>query len=178
GFTYTALGHLHRPQRLRNGLRYSGSPLPYSFSEAGQQKGSLLVTIDAAGLAAVETVPAPVFRPLSAVRGRLDEVLRGHDDKTGHFLAVTLTDPVLPAGAMEQLRVRFPHVLRLTHDPATGEQRADTYVSRVRGRSDLEITSGFVEHVRGVAATEAETALLASALEAGRHTEAGTEQVA
>jgi exonuclease SbcD len=178
GFTYTALGHLHRPQQVGESLRYSGSPLPYSFSEAGQQKASLLVTLDATGLAAVETMPTPVFRPLSVVRGRLDEVLRGHDDKTDHFLAVTLTDAILPAGAMEQLRVRFPHVLRLTPDPETAEQSADTYASRVRGRSDLEITSGFVDHVRGVPASASETALLTAALEAGRRAEIDVEQVA
>ena len=59
GFTYTALGHLHGPQVLRDSLRYSGSPLPYSFSEAAHVKGSWLVEFDARGLARVEHVPAP-----------------------------------------------------------------------------------------------------------------------
>ncbi|HEX7355767.1 MAG TPA: exonuclease SbcCD subunit D C-terminal domain-containing protein [Mycobacteriales bacterium] len=177
GFSYTALGHLHRPQTVGDALRYSGSPLPYSFSEAGQEKGSLLVTLDADGLVGVETVPTPVFRPLAWVRGRLEEVLRDHGDLAGHFLAVTLTDPVLPAGAMERLRVPFPHVLRLAHEPETAEQHPGTYVSRVRNRSDLEIATGFVEHVRGVPATASESALLASALEAGRQTES-EQQVA
>ncbi|HEY5335798.1 MAG TPA: exonuclease SbcCD subunit D C-terminal domain-containing protein [Mycobacteriales bacterium] len=178
GFSYTALGHLHRPQQVADALHYCGSPLPFSFSEAGQDKHSLLVTLDAAGLASVEPVPAPVFRRLSVVRGLLADVLRGHDDQAEHFVSVTLTDAVVPAGAMEHLRTRFPYVLRLGHEPATGDLSTATYTSRVRGRSDLEITSGFVDHVRGVPATESETALLTSALEAGHRAEIDVEQVA
>ena len=178
GFTYTALGHLHRPQQVGPALRYSGSPLPFSFSEARQVKGSLLVTLDAAGLASVETVPAPVLRPLSAVRGRLKDVLRGHDACVGHFLAVTLTDPVPPVGAMEQLRARFPYVLRLTFEPEVGERPGTTYTARVQGRSDLEVATGFVEHVRGVAADTVETALLAEALEAARRSASPAAEVA
>ena len=49
GIDYTALGHLHGAQRLREGLRYSGSPLAYSFSEAGHTKGSWLVELSAPG---------------------------------------------------------------------------------------------------------------------------------
>ena len=70
GVDYTALGHLHGAQRLREGLRYSGSPLAYSFSEAAHAKGSWLVELDAAGLARVEQVPSPPARRLTVLRGR------------------------------------------------------------------------------------------------------------
>jgi exonuclease SbcD len=56
GFSYAALGHLHGQQTLAGHLRYSGSPLPYSFSEAAHRKGSWLVELDAAGTARVERV--------------------------------------------------------------------------------------------------------------------------
>src|SRR4051794_25848475 len=81
GFTYTALGHLHGPQVLDDGLRYSGSPLAYSFSEAAHVKGSWLVELSASGLGRVEHVPTPVPRRLSTLRGRLDDLLgsRAHD---------------------------------------------------------------------------------------------------
>src|ERR1700729_1672301 len=68
GFGYTALGHLHGPQTLGERLRYSGSPLPYSFSEAGQAKGSWLADLDERGNVQVERVPAPQFRRLSVLR--------------------------------------------------------------------------------------------------------------
>ena len=75
GFGYVALGHLHGQQTVAPHLRYSGSPLPYSFSEASHRKGSWLVDLDDAGAARVEQVPAPVYRRLSVLRGRLADLL-------------------------------------------------------------------------------------------------------
>ena len=173
GFTYTALGHLHGPQTLAAGLRYSGSPLAYSFSEAGHTKGSWLVELDATGLARVEHVPAPVPRPLSALRGPLDELLtsRAHDAVADHFLSVTLTDPARPDEAMTRLRSRFPHVLVLTWEPVEGAADERSYGARVRGRSDLEVAEAFVEHVRRTPATAGERQLLEEAFEAGRRSD-------
>ena len=59
GFGYVALGHLHGQQTVAPHLRYSGSPLPYSFSEASHRKGSWLVELDGTGTARAERVPAP-----------------------------------------------------------------------------------------------------------------------
>jgi DNA repair protein SbcD/Mre11 len=169
GFTYTALGHLHGPQVLRDSLRYSGSPLPYSFSEAGHTKGSWLVELDARGLARVEQVPAPVHRRLTVLKGELDELLTSSrfGDSEQDFVSVTLTDPARPEAAFDRLRSRFPHVLTMSWEPA-GEAPAGSYRARVAERSDLEVAGGFVEHVRRTPATEGEQALLVEALEAGR----------
>jgi exonuclease SbcD len=169
-FDYGALGHLHGPQVLDDGLRYSGSPLAYSFSEAAHRKLSWLVELDARGLARVEAVPAPVPRRLSALRGRLPDLLSSpaHADVEDDWLSVVLTDPVRPDEAMARLSLRFPHVLVLQHEPEGAVRDDRTYGARVRGLDDLEVSAGFVEHVRGGPASEAERALLAAALEAGR----------
>ena len=89
-------------------------------------------------------------------------------------MAATLTDPVRPRGAMDRLRARFPHTLQLAFEPE-GADAAErlSYAARVRGRSDLEIATEFVEHVRQVAPTSEESALLRDALEAGRLAEVG-----
>lgn len=94
GVDYVALGHLHGPQTLAEHLRYSGSPLAYSFSEARQRKSVWLVDLDAAGLAEVRRHELPVPRPLATLRGELAELLSApeHDEWAGHFLSVTLTD--------------------------------------------------------------------------------------
>ena len=177
GIDYTALGHLHGAQVLRPGLRYSGSPLAYSFSEAGHTKGSWLVSLGAQGLEAVELVPAPVPRRLSTLRGALpallaDPTLAAQEDD---FLSVVLTDEVRPDDAMTRLRSRFPHVLVLDWQPEGAVADDRTYGARVAGRSDLEVVTEFVRHVRGAgstsdagACTEDDTALLQQALEAGR----------
>ena len=177
GIDYTALGHLHGAQVLRPGLRYSGSPLAFSFAEAAQPKGSWLVELDAAGLAGVERVPAPVPRRLSTLTGPLAELLvdprlaaQEHD-----WLSVVLTDPVRPEDPMARLRSRFPHVLVLDWQPEGAVADERTYGARVAGRDDLALVSEFVRHVRcggstsdAGAADDGERALLAQALEAGR----------
>ena len=172
GVDYAALGHLHGAQRLRDGVRYSGSPLAYSFSEERHHKGVLLVDLAAAagGTAVVEHLPTPVPRPIARISGRLDELLTdarwsGH---TEHFLQVTLTDPRRPREPMERLRARFPHVLVLAFAPegeVEGAQRS--YARRLRGRSDLEVAGDFVTHVRSAPEAD-ESALLGEAFESVR----------
>jgi exonuclease SbcD len=170
GFTYSALGHLHGPQVLAEGLRYSGSPLAYSFSEAAHTKGAWFVELSGAGLARVEHVPAPVPRRLSTVRATLAELLTSssYDDVARDWLQVILTDPARPDDAMARLTARFPHVLVLRHEPGGVPADAATYAARVAGRTPLEIGAAFVEHVRRTPAEASETALLRAAIEHSR----------
>jgi DNA repair protein SbcD/Mre11 len=71
---YIALGHIHRPQKVGglDHIRYSGSPIPLGFDEAGQQKEVLLIDLDATGLRAVTPLPVPCWQPLVSLRGDLD----------------------------------------------------------------------------------------------------------
>lgn len=170
GFSYVALGHLHGQQTIAENLRYSGSPLPYSFSEAAHKKGSWLVEVGDGGKTRAERVPAPVYRRLSVLRGRLGELLcspeyRRYEDD---FVSVTLTDTQRPDRAMDRLRVRFPHILTLEFKPEGVTQDCRTYGQKVAGRDDLAIASEFVAHVRNTAPTSAEQQLLAEAFEAAR----------
>lgn len=170
GFDYVALGHLHRPQVIAGHLRYSGSPLAYSFSEAGQVKGSWLVELGAAGLGRVEHVPVPAGRRLTRLRGPLAELLTDprHAGAEDDYVAAVLTDPDRPSSAMDRLRTRFPHLLLLSHEPAAGPEDSRDYRARVVGRSDLGVAADFVCHVRGTAASEAELRWLRRAFEAVR----------
>src|ERR1700761_4247479 len=171
GFSYVALGHLHGRQTLTETMRYSGSPLPYSFSEKDHKKGTWLVEVGVDGTASAEWVPAPVYRRLSTLTGRIDDLLtsREHDGRSGDFLAVTLTDTARPEGAMDRLRARFPHILTLEFKPegVTADRRS--YGQKVRGRDDLMVAAEFVRHVRNTDASEPERALLADAFAAARN---------
>ena len=73
---YIALGHIHRPQKVggQEHIRYSGSPIPLSFDEAGQQKEVLLVDLDQIGLCGITPLPVPRFQPLLGLRGTLEEI--------------------------------------------------------------------------------------------------------
>jgi exonuclease SbcD len=175
GFSYVALGHLHGQQTLAGHLRYSGSPLPYSFSEATHRKGSWLVELDAEGNARAERVPAPAFRTLSLLRGRLADLLssREYARYENDFVSVTLTDPSRPEAPMDALRTRFPHILVLAFEPEGAVSGAGCYRARVAGRDDQAIGEEFVQHVRNAPATGGERRLLADAFQAVRTEEAG-----
>lgn len=172
GFGYTALGHLHGRQMLSPTVRYSGSPLAYSFSEARHQKGSWLVEVDAAGIGEVREVLWEAPRTLAVLRGKLDALLSAGDYAwaEGAYCQITLTDTLRPAQAMERLRARFPDTLMLGFDPeGAGVAAKASYSSRLaEADDDLAICCGFLEHVRGRSADDAEAAVLAEALEAVR----------
>ena len=170
GFSYVALGHLHGRQALAGNIRYSGSPLPYSFSEATHRKGSWLVELDAVGTVQAELVPAPVFRRLNGITGTLADLLgsSAYDQYEQDFVSVVLTDPVRPEGAMDALRTRFPHILVLAYEPSGVVADGLGYRARVAGRDDLSIAAEFVRHVRNAPATDGERALLRSAFDAVR----------
>jgi DNA repair protein SbcD/Mre11 len=174
GVDYVALGHLHRPQTITPRLRYSGSPLAYSFGEAGQDKQVWLVDLDATGLAGVRALALPTPRPLTVLTGTLDELLAdpAHAAVEEHFVSARLTDAVRPADPMRQLQARFPHCVHLEWSGSAGGGDGRSYQERLRGRSDLEVAREFVTHVRGgVGASEAERELLVRALGAAAREE-------
>jgi exonuclease SbcD len=173
GVDYVALGHLHRPQTLTPRMRYSGSPLAYSFGEAGQQKQAWLVDLDAHGLAGVRPVPLPTPRELTVVTGTLAELLEDpvHEPVEEHFVSARLTDPVRPVDPMRRLQSRFPHCVHLEWSGAGAAADGRSYQERMRGRSDLDVAAEFVAHVRGVGANAAERELLAQALGAADRAE-------
>jgi exonuclease SbcD len=168
GFSYVALGHLHGQQTLADHLRYSGSPLPYSFSEKNHKKGSWLVEVGIDGKTRVERVAAPVYRRLAGLAGRIDDLLTSaeYDGREDDFIAVTLTDPARPEAAMDRLRRRFPHILTLEFKPDGVNRDQRSYRERVKGRDDLTVAAEFVRHVRNTEATEFEHELLADAFTA------------
>ena len=171
GMDYVALGHLHGRQQITGTVRYSGSPLAYSFSEHAQAKGCWLVELGPSGLDRVEAVPFPVPRPLALMRGRIGDLLTdpGHARHEGSWCQVTLTDPERPADAMRRLRTRFPYTLELRFEPqGAGVDAEVSYTDRVRGRSDLEVCTGFLAHVRGRGVTTEEVDLLRAAFEDAR----------
>ncbi len=168
GVSYAALGHLHGSATVTPTVRYSGSPLAYSFSETGHTKGSWLVELGAAGVCAADFVEAPVPRRLAQLRGRMDDLLTSaeHRPLEDCWLAVTLTDPQRPQLAMERLRRRFPHTLTLAFEPE-GRPAAGRgpVLPHLVGRSDLDIALGFVEEVRALEASTEEELLLQLACE-------------
>ncbi|MET9322758.1 exonuclease SbcCD subunit D [Streptomyces sp. NPDC003038] len=180
GVDYAALGHLHGCQTINERVRYSGSPLAYSFSEADHRKTMWLVDLGAEGeIVSAERIDTPVPRALGRLRGRLDDLLEdpayaAYEDS---WVEATLTDPVRPEDPMARLAARFPHTLSLAFDPeGRAEQSGASYAQRLKGRSDQEIAEDFVAHVRGGGpADEAERTVLRGAFDDVRAQDARQE---
>ncbi|MFJ3857023.1 exonuclease SbcCD subunit D [Streptomyces sp. NPDC090085] len=170
GVDYAALGHLHGCQSVNERVRYSGSPLAYSFSEADQRKTMWLIDLGPQGeIRTAERLDTPVPRALARLRGRLDELLDdpAHAVHEDAWVEATLTDAVRPDDPMARLAARFPHTLTLAFDPQGREEETGaSYAQRLRGRSDQEIAEDFVAHVRGGGQPdEAERAVLRGAFD-------------
>lgn len=115
-FDYVALGHLHKPQKVsRETMRYSGSPLAYSFSEADHPKTIPLLEFRAKGDVRVELLPLHPRRAMRTIQGSIAEVLSPEflaQQKTEDYLQVILTD-VAVVDAMAKLRGAYPNIMRL-----------------------------------------------------------------
>ncbi|WP_172650308.1 exonuclease SbcCD subunit D [Rhodococcus opacus] len=179
GVDYVALGHLHSPQTLAANIRYSGSPLPYSFGERTHSKAVYLVDLDADGLRAVERVDLPVVRGLRQLTGTVQELLEDDTfrDAEDCYVSAVLTDPERPVDAMRSLQTRFPFAVHLEwQHPEGGDDLR--YRDKVHGRSDLQITRSFLTDVRSEPST-GEIRLVEAALGfAGRSGEDTAEVVA
>jgi exonuclease SbcD len=141
GIGYVALGHLHRPQELGDGrLVYSGTPMPYSFSE-DHDKSVRVLNVDNQGIKS-EIVKSTVGRKVATIEGTLSDILlsaqhRAHEHS---FVRVRITDSNLQIGAMAKIRARFPHALELEQTLLTA--RAPLTAEAIRGlttRSEEEV---------------------------------------
>lgn len=175
GHDYVALGHLHRPQSVgSDAVRYSGTPLPYSFAET-DPKEVLLVDLGAEGVTNVESVPVPMGRPVAKLRGTIEELLGAEEYEayTEHFVLAELTETEYVTDARDRLTVRFPHVVEIQ---LVGVERAVADIvddeGRAIARSALEPIDAAVafwtEMSGGTEPTDDERSVLAHAFDALR----------
>ena len=119
-FDYVALGHLHRPQRVgRETMRYSGTPLKYSFSEADHTKSVTVVTMGGKDDIEIVEMPLVPFREMREVRGTYNEVMNRNsyrDTNTDDYIRIVLTDEQDEPDAMAKLRNVYPNLMRWEYD--------------------------------------------------------------
>ena len=122
-FDYVALGHLHGAQHIgRETIRYAGSPLKYSFSEARQHKSVTVVTLGEKGDVQVRTVALTPLRELREIRGSYDELTARsfyeHTTYRSDYLHLILTDEQDVFDAISRLRTIYPYLMTLDYDNA------------------------------------------------------------
>mgnify|MGYP001025710615 FL=1 len=149
-FDYVALGHIHSPQHIgRETLRYCGTPLKYSFSEAEQQKSVVVMEIKEKGDVLIEKVPLKPLRNLRKIRGTYMELMskdfyEGTD--TGDYLQITLTDEEDVPDGMAKLRTVYPNLMQLVYDNSrTRQSRQVEVTERVEQKSEMELFEEFYE---------------------------------
>ncbi len=110
GFDYVALGHIHKPQAIEKHIRYSGSPLKYSFgAEESQEKGVVVIDTDTMD---IRFVPISPLRERRSVTGTFDEIL-AREDIVEDYLRLYVTDKYAGLELIGQLRERFPYLLEV-----------------------------------------------------------------
>jgi exonuclease SbcD len=171
GVDYVALGHLHGPQEISADpvVRYSGTPLAYSFSEEAHAKSVTIVDIGTDGAVSVETVPTPVPRRLKKLTGDLDDLLADplHAEYEGHWVWADLTDARRPEDAMERVRSRFPHCIQLSWQPRIGGDPLTTVDVRIDPTTadPVDVVLAFIEHVTSTPPTDDEAVLARESVE-------------
>lgn len=170
-YDYVALGHLHAPQAVgRAELRYSGSPLKYSFSEASQTKSVTEVVLEEKGSVRISELPLRPLRDLKRIRGRFEELSQKcfYDGTEFRecYLDITLTDEQDVPDALQKLRLIYPYIMHLGYDNRR---------TRQTGRPELpeseeelpaeELIREFYRQQNGQELTSEQAALLAEILE-------------
>ena len=149
-FDYVALGHIHSPQNVGNDqIRYCGTPLKYSFSEAGQQKSVTVVELFEKGDLEVREIPLKPFRDMRKLKGTYMEITslaNYQDTNTEDYVQITLTDEEDIVDGMQKLRAVYPNLMRLEYDNRrTRENQEISGTETVEKKSELEYFQEFFE---------------------------------
>lgn len=161
-FSYVALGHIHRPQNIGSPrIRYSGTPLKYSFSEAKDEKSITMAELDAKGTVSVRTIPLKPQHDLREIKGTYDELMKKENYEgtaTDDYLHIILADEDDVPDAMRKLKTVYPNLLRLDYDNArTKSGGAVEVLPEAETKTPMELVSEFYALQNGQPMNEAQS---------------------
>ena len=148
GFDYVALGHLHGPQGIgRETVRYAGSPLKYSFSEAKHIKSVTVVDFGKKGEVLIDTIPLVALRDMRRIKGPIDQLLSPstyEGTNKDDYLHITLTDEEDIMDAIGRFHTIYPNVMRLDYEnQRTKSINFDTAAEDVAQKSPMQLFKEF-----------------------------------
>lgn len=170
GFDYVALGHIHSPQKMsRETVRYCGTPLKYSFSEAGHKKSVTVTEFYEKGEVAVHTVPLVPLRDLREIKGSYEEItLKSSYENTNceDFVHITLTDEEDIPDCIGKLRIIYSNLMKLDYDNKRTRSNADLGMAEgVETKSPLSLFSEFYEKQNNQPMSEEQEAFVSDLIE-------------
>ena len=153
-FDYTALGHLHGPQRVGSEtIRYAGSPLKYSFSELHQKKSVTVAEFRAKGETEIRQIPLQPRREMTELRGTFEKILEEARKKGApqtDYYHMILTDETDVVDALSRLREFYPNIMLLDYDNRrTRSQKEVEQLERVEERTPGELFAALYEQQNG-----------------------------
>lgn len=149
-FDYVALGHIHSPQSVtRRTVRYCGTPLKYSFSEAEQQKTVTILDLQEKGQIHIDTIPLIAMRDMRKIRGTYQEVTAlsfYQGSNTQDYIQITLTDEEDIPDGLQKLRIIYPNLMRLEYDNhRTRQNRMVEPVTEIEQKTEFELFEAFYQ---------------------------------
>ena len=149
-FDYVALGHIHSPQKVgKETVRYCGTPLKYSFSEAGQEKSITVVELLEKGNTKVRTIELHPLHDLRKIKGTYREVTARsfyENSSCEDYLQITLTDEEDVVDGLAKLRTIYPNLIRLEYDNRRTKENMEIESSDpAQRKSELELFQEFYE---------------------------------
>lgn len=165
-FDYVALGHIHSPQRVgREGIRYAGSPLKYSLSEANNEKSVSLITVSAQERVKIELVPLKPMRNVRHLKGTLKELLDKKNVRAPEdFIYATLTDEDIINDAMGIFQQIYPNTVRIDYDNSHTREIEQVDISKIaENKSFPELIGDFYRLMYGCEITEEEMDVMRTA---------------
>ena len=170
-FDYVALCHIHGPQNIGSErVRYSGTPLKYSFSEASHQKSITVVELGEKGCLSVRTVSLTPQRDMAEIKGSYNELTRkGYYENTSYqddYMHITLTDEEDILDAMGKLRVIYHNLMKLDYDNKRTRHSAEVNGSdAVETKTPFELFAEFYELQNNAPMSEEQSALINQMIE-------------
>ena len=169
-FDYVALGHIHGPQRVsRDTIRYSGTPLKYSFSEVNHKKSVTIVNIEEKGNVTVSTIPLNAKRDLVELKGKYDELMdKSFYDKKNldDYYHITLTDENDVVDAIFKLGKIYKNIMKLDYDNARTQSIGKlTAVNDVEYKQPIELIDDFYKKQNGLDMDENQLSYINSIIE-------------
>lgn len=170
GFDYVALGHIHSPQQVtRETMRYSGTPLKYSFSESTHKKSACIVELREKGTVSVTLIPLTPLHDMREIKGRFSDIISGKANSSQNsekqspddYLHITLTDEQDVPDALSKLRLVYPRIMKLDYDnERTRNSQSVQMSASLQKKSPIEIFADFYESQNASALNEQQRSYL------------------